>query len=327
MNAMTSVNNQIRNLQPNRPMTDRRIVRIATRPSKLAVGQTKIIIGQLQAANPDISFELVPISTLGDRDHASSLTSFGGTGVFVKELEQALLDGRADAAVHSLKDVPSGQPNGLVLASFPQRENPCDVFISRTGLSITEMPAGFILGTGSPRRVLQLLNLRPDAQQRDIRGNIDTRLAKLEAGEYDAIILARAGLNRLGIVPPGATDLDIAQCIPAIGQGCIAIECRAGDSDVYQIIRSINHAATEACVCAERAFMATVEGGCKFPLAAHAVPTVNGVLLNAIIGDLNSMRFRTKEVHLSLQTSEDDATAFAHAFKQECLAEGINCMI
>ncbi len=308
-------------------MTDTRTLRIATRPSKLAVGQTKIIIGQLQAANPGISFELVTISTLGDRDHASSLTAFGGTGVFVKELEQALLDGRADAAVHSLKDVPSGQPDGLVLASFPQRENPCDVFISRSGHSIADMPAGFILGTGSPRRVLQLRSLRPDAQLRDIRGNIDTRLAKLQAGEYDAIILARAGLNRLGISHAGAADLTVEQCLPAIGQGCIAIECRAGDSATHQIVRSINHAETEACIRAERAFMAAVEGGCKFPLAAHAVPHRGGVRLRAIIGDLSNGLSRTREILLSLHALETEASAFAYAFKQDCLAEGINCQL
>lgn len=307
-------------------MTNNRILRIATRPSKLAVGQTKIIVSQLQAANPDVRFELVTISTLGDRDHASSLTAFGGTGVFVKELEQALLDGRADAAVHSLKDVPSGQPHGLQLASFPERENACDVFISRSGKRIEDMPQGFILGTGSPRRVLQLLKLRPDAQLRDIRGNIDTRLAKLDAGEYDAIILARAGLNRLGLAPAGATDLDMRQCIPAIGQGCIAIECRADDPETRQIMRSINHSETEACIRAERIFMATVEGGCKFPLAAHAVPSLGGILLRAIIGDLSNGLSRTREVQLSLAGLNNEAAVFANKFKTECLSEGINCL-
>lgn len=308
-------------------MTNDHIYKIATRPSKLAVGQTNIIVNQLREANPGVVFEIVPISTLGDRDHTSSLVAFGGTGVFVKELEQAMLEGRADAAVHSLKDVPSGQPEGLSLVSFPLRENSCDVFISRSGMSIYDMPQGFVLGTGSPRRALQLHNIRPDAQLKDIRGNIDTRLAKLRDGEYDAIILARAGLNRLGITPEHATDINVEECIPAIGQGCIGIECRSADTHLIEMLKRINHTDTESCIRAERAFMAAVEGGCKFPLAAHATIERNGIRLHAIIGDLTNGRSQIKELMIDSGDIETQATVFAKEFRAECLSNGINCTL
>jgi len=306
-------------------MQSKMTIRVATRPSKLAVTQTRQTVALLQSANPDIAFEIVEFSTHGDRNHTSSLTSFGGTGVFVKELEQALLDKHADIAVHSLKDVPTGQPDGLLLASFPKREDHHDVFISRNGNTLEQMPPNFVLGTGSPRRVVQLKKIRPDAICKEIRGNIDTRLQKLYGGEYDAIVLAQAGLNRLATVPKSKELLRVEQCVPAPGQGCIAIECRGGDEAIIERIRKINDAETEQCILAERAFMGTVEGGCKFPLAAYAEKQNEQILLHAIIGDVRSEQFMKETADLSPYHIVIQAQLFATQFKQTCLQAGIDC--
>lgn len=303
----------------------KKIIRVATRPSKLAVTQTKQTVALLQSANPDCIFEIIEFSTQGDRNHKSSLTSFGGTGVFVKELEQALLDNKADIAIHSLKDVPSGQPEGLLLASFPERENPYDLFISKTGETIEHMPPNFVVGTGSPRRIVQLKKLRPDIICIEIRGNIDTRLQKLQDGQYDAIILAQAGVTRLGSELPNKEILNLEHCIPAPGQGCLAIECRSDDTDLINRIRKINHSQTEQCISAERAFMGTVEGGCKFPLAAYAQQVDGTIMLHAIIGDVRSEKFMRETVVISQDSIIEQTQQFASQFKQTCLQAGIDC--
>lgn len=258
---------------------------VATRPSLLAYTQTEQTVNLLRAANPDCEFEIVKFSTTGDKVTDKPLTQFGGTGVFVKELENAILDGRADFAIHSLKDVPSIQPDELVLAAFPKRENPCDVLLIRDGKKMEDLADNCIIGTGSPRRIVQIAGLKPQAQFTELRGNIDTRINKLETGQYDAIVLAAAGLNRLGKSVDANTILSTEVCLPAIGQGAIAIECKKNVAETIEMLRSINHTETEIAIKAERSFMLTVGGGCKFPLAAYATISGNSIHLEAMTGD------------------------------------------
>ncbi|MDE5416581.1 hydroxymethylbilane synthase [Labilibaculum sp. DW002] len=305
-------------------MTSKKKIVVATRPSLLAYTQTMQTVELLQKANPDIEFEVKKFSTQGDRVLNRSLTEFGTTGLFVKELEHALLEGEADIAVHSLKDVPSFHPAGLKLVAYPEREDVRDIFLTKDGKTLEEMPAGFILGTGSPRRRVQLANVRDDIEFKEIRGNIDTRIQKLHDGEYDAIILAAAGLNRLGKEFNESAFIDVDQCIPAIGQGAIAIECRSDDAETISILEKVNHKATELAVLAERAFMAEIEGGCKFPLAAHAV--VDGKHLNmiAIVGDLKTNQYITEGIEVSVDESVAKSKELASKMKEICKEKGIN---
>jgi len=299
-------------------------IRVASRPSKLAVTQTKQVIEILQKENPSVNFELQTFKTEGDKDYISKLTDFGGVGVFVKELESALLEGKADIAVHSLKDVPSVQPEGLCLASFPRRENPNDVLLTRDNWPLLEMPDGFVVGTGSPRRVVQLKALRKDAVFSEIRGNIETRLKKLHDGEYDAIVLAAAGLNRLGIEFDEFLALDIDHFIPAVGQGALAIECRSDDVLSKKIAMSVNHQKTEISVKAEREFMRVIEGGCKLPMAAYAYYFNRDLFFNAMVGDVETGRYLKRTLVMDPESSFKDAADLARSMKEECREIGIN---
>lgn len=297
---------------------------VATRPSLLAYTQTMQTVELLQKANPGIEFEVKKFSTQGDRVLNRSLTEFGTTGLFVKELEHALLEGEADIAVHSLKDVPSFHPEGLKLVAYPEREDSRDVFLTRDGVSIDDMPKGFVLGTGSPRRKVQLADVRPDTNFKEIRGNIDTRIQKLHDGEYDAIILAAAGMNRLGKSFDEEMLIDVDLCIPAIGQGAIAIETRDNDPECIAIVEKVNHKATELAVLAERAFMAEIEGGCKFPLAAHAVVDGKNLYMIAIVGDLKSGDFIVETIEVPVEESVAKSNELAQKMKAICLEKGIN---
>ncbi|RZT96056.1 hydroxymethylbilane synthase [Ancylomarina subtilis] len=305
-------------------MSPKKKLIVATRPSLLAYTQTMQTVELLQKANPDIEFEVKKFSTQGDRVLNRSLTEFGTTGLFVKELEHALLEGEADIAVHSLKDVPSFHPKGLKLVAYPEREDSRDAFLTRDGQLIEDMPEGFVLGTGSPRRRVQLAHIRPDIVFKDIRGNIDTRKQKLMDGEYDAIILAAAGMNRMGKSASEDCLMDVDMCIPAIGQGAIAIETRSDDAETIARVARVNHKPTELAVLAERAFMAEIEGGCKFPLAAHAV--VDGNLLNmiAIVGDLQSGDFIVESIEVPVEDSVAKSTDLAQKMKAICAEKGIN---
>lgn len=258
---------------------------VATRPSFLAYTQTQQTVELLKAKNPDCEFEIVKISTHGDTITDKPLTAFGGTGVFVKELEHAILDGRAHFAIHSLKDVPSIQPNNLVLASFPTREDPRDVLLIKNRISIDNLNDNCIIGTGSPRRIVQIAELKPTAIFADLRGNIDTRLQKLDDGQYDAIVLAAAGLKRLGKQIDANAFLSLDACIPAIGQGVIALECRKDDEETIALLRTINDKETEIAALAERSYMKTIGGGCKFPLGAYATIENNSVQLTVMLGN------------------------------------------
>jgi hydroxymethylbilane synthase len=258
---------------------------VATRPSLLAYTQTQQTVELLKAKNPDCEFEIVKISTHGDAVTNKPLTAFGGTGVFVKELENAILEGKADFAIHSLKDVPTIQPDKLMLAAFPTREDPRDVLLIRNGLSINQLNDHCVIGTGSPRRMVQIAELKPTATFVDLRGNIDTRLRKLDEGQYDAIVLAAAGLNRLGKQIDEKAFLPVDLCIPAIGQGTIAVECRKDDEETIALLRTINNKDTETATVAERSFMKTIGGGCKFPLGAYATIENETVQLSVMLGN------------------------------------------
>jgi hydroxymethylbilane synthase len=277
--------------------------RVASRPSLLAYTQTEQTVNLLKAKNPDCEFEIVTFTTHGDRVTDKPLTAFGGTGLFVKELENAILEGKADFAVHSLKDVPGIQPDGLVLASFPVREDPRDVLLAVNNELLSELPENCVIGTGSPRRILQLMQQKPNARFADLRGNIDTRIAKLQMGQYNAIVLAAAGLKRIGRTIPENAYLPVNISIPAIGQGTIAIECKKNDGATIKMLRTINHPDTETATMAERAFMIKIGGGCKFPLAAFAQLKLGMVDLQVLIGDHKT----GKAIRLNGQAFVNDA--------------------
>ncbi|WP_224993597.1 hydroxymethylbilane synthase [Acinetobacter pittii] len=247
-----------------------KILKIATRQSPLALWQAEHIRARLQELHPDLTVELVKFVTQGDKILDTPLAKIGGKGLFVKELEAALLDGRADLAVHSMKDVPMALPEGLTLAVICEREDPFDAFVSNQFEKFADLPQGAKVGTSSLRRKSQILKQRPDLQIIDLRGNVGTRLAKLDEGQYDAIILASAGLKRLGLSERIRHCLTPDICLPAVGQGALGLECRAADQDVLALIQPLLHEETDICVRAERAFNAYLEGGCQVPIAGYA---------------------------------------------------------
>jgi hydroxymethylbilane synthase len=244
------------------------VLRLGTRRSALATTQS-MIVADLIRSRLGRDVELVEITTEGDTS-AAPLAQLGGTGVFVSALRDALLDGRVDLAVHSLKDLPTAPGDGIALAAVPDREDPRDVVVARDGLTLGELPAGSTIGTGSPRRVAQLQALGLGLEVLDIRGNVDTRIGKVRSGEYDAVVLARAGLARLGRLDEATEVLDPLQLLPAPGQGALAVECRADDTDLVAALAALEDPRSRAAVDAERAVLATLEGGCSAPIGALA---------------------------------------------------------
>ncbi|MFM6904472.1 MAG: hydroxymethylbilane synthase [Acinetobacter tjernbergiae] len=245
-------------------------LKIATRQSPLALWQAEHIRARLNVLYPDLTVELVKFVTQGDKILDTPLAKIGGKGLFVKELEAALLDGRADLAVHSMKDVPMHLPEGLTLAVICEREDPLDAFVSNHYLHFDELPLGAKVGTSSLRRKCQILQLRPDLEIVDLRGNVGTRLSKLDDGLYDAIILASAGLKRLGLADRIRHCLAPIMSLPAVGQGALGLECRSDDAELLKLITPLQHEETSICVRAERAFNAYLEGGCQVPIAGYA---------------------------------------------------------
>ncbi len=245
-------------------------LKIATRQSPLALWQAEHIRARLEAMHADLTVELVTFVTQGDKILDTPLAKIGGKGLFVKELEAALMDGRADLAVHSMKDVPMALPEGLSLAVICEREDPLDAFVSNHYASFADLPQGAKVGTSSLRRKCQILKARPDLEIIDLRGNVGTRLSKLDDGQYDAIILASAGLKRLGLAERIRHTIQPAVSLPAVGQGALGLECRSQDQAVLDLILPLMHAETNVCVRAERAFNAYLEGGCQVPIAGYA---------------------------------------------------------
>jgi hydroxymethylbilane synthase len=246
-----------------------KILKIGTRGSKLALWQANWVKSALNTQHPSLSVELVIITTKGDKILDVPLAKVGGKGLFVKEIEEALLDGRIDLAVHSMKDMPSEIPKGLCIGAIPERENPQDVLISKKGLPLSQLEPGARIGTSSLRRSAQLLHVRPDLRVFPLRGNIDTRLKKLETENLDAIVLAAAGVKRLGLENRITEFFNENIILPAIGQGALCIEIRQNDPEVEPIVAKLDHLQTRTIVMGERAFLKRLEGGCQVPIAAH----------------------------------------------------------
>ncbi len=278
----------------------RKIV-IVSRGSKLALIQTESVVAKIRKANPSLEVNISQIVTKGDRNRQTRFDQMDGVGVFVKELEEALLDGRIDLAVHSLKDMPTEIPQGLHLAAVTERLDPRDVLVSRAG-RLDELPAGSRIGTGSFRRRVQLTTYRPDLEVCHIRGNVNTRLDKVSRGEFDGVILAAAALIRLGWQDKISEYLPLEHFLPAVGQGALAIETRLDDTEVAELISSTNHLPSWQSVTAERAFLSAMGGGCRTPIAA--LGTVNGdtLKLEGMVADIEGKKV--------LYASEDgDATS------------------
>ena len=270
--------------------TAKRALRIATRKSQLALWQAEHVAALIRRAHPGISVELLPMSTKGDRIQDRSLAAIGGKGLFIKELEAALEDGRADMAVHSMKDVPGDLPTGLMIAAVLPRADARDALITRGPPRLEDLPQGARLGTSSLRRQAQLLAARPDLRIEALRGNVDTRLRRLDNGELDAIVLACAGLVRLGLESRIAARLDPRISLPAVGQGVIGIECRTDDSGSREALRALNDAATRIAVDAERAFAHRLGGSCQSPIAAHAQVERERVSLVGLVAEPDGSR-------------------------------------
>lgn len=271
------------------------VLRIGTRGSRLALAQSNQVRARLEAAHPGLRVELVVIRTSGDRIQHVPLHQVGGKGLFVKELEAALLDGSIDAAIHSLKDVPGELAPGLEIAAVPEREAAHDVVVTRGPGGLTALADGARVGTSSPRRAALLRALTPRLAVADLRGNVDTRLAKLARGEVDALLLAAAGLARLGITPPHAAPCDATAFVPAVGQGALALESRPGATAA--LLRAIEHRPSRLAIDAERAFLCTVGGTCTTPLAAHAVLAGEALTLRAVIAHPDGSRVVRGERH------------------------------
>ena len=262
-------------------------MRIATRQSKLALWQADHVAERLRAAHPGLEVVLVPMTTQGDRVLDRALAQVGGKGLFVKELEVALAENRADIAVHSMKDVPGELPDGMMLCAFLDRADPRDAFLSQRYPSFGALPKGARVGTSSPRRQCQLKALRPDIETLLLRGNVETRLRKLSEGEFDAIVLASAGLNRLGLASHITELLDTERSIPAVGQGIVGIECRTADARSRELTTALNDRTAELCITAERAFARRLEGSCQSPIAGFAELSGSLLTLRGMVGSMS----------------------------------------
>lgn len=270
-------------------MTDAPI-RIGSRGSPLALKQTALVVERLRRLVPARPVEVVPVRTTGDRLAQVALGDLGGKGLFVKELEEALLEGRIDLAVHSLKDVPAELPAGLFLAAFPPRDDPRDVLVTRTGGGIADLPPGARVGTSSLRRRVLLLATRADLRIEPLRGNVDSRLARLRSGGCDAVVLAAAGLQRLGLAPAHACPLPPEEFVPAVGQGILALEARVGAGTLAELLGALDDPGTRAQAEAERAFLGALGAGCHTPVAAHARLADGELRLTGLVASLDGRR-------------------------------------
>ncbi|AUV17284.1 porphobilinogen deaminase [Aeromonas sp. HZM] len=300
-----------------------RTLRIATRKSPLALWQANFVKDRLEALHPDLQVELVPMSTQGDKILDTPLAKVGGKGLFVKELETAMLEGRADIAVHSMKDVPVEFPDGLGLHTICEREDPRDAFVSNHFNQIDELPQGAVVGTSSLRRQCQLRAARPDLVIRDLRGNVNTRLAKLDAGEYDAIILAAAGLKRLEMAHRIAAFIEPEQSLPANGQGAVGIECRLDDHELHALLAPLEHPETRIRVLTERAMNRALQGGCQVPIGAYALVQGEEVWLRGLVGSPDGARVIRDEIRGPLAEGE----ALGHTLAQRLLAAGADVIL
>ncbi|WP_343352003.1 hydroxymethylbilane synthase [Pseudomonas sediminis] len=300
-----------------------REIRIATRKSALALWQAEYVKARLEQAHPGLKVSLVPMVSRGDKLLDAPLAKIGGKGLFVKELETALLENEADIAVHSMKDVPMDFPEGLGLYCICEREDPRDAFVSNTYSSLDALPEGSVVGTSSLRRQAQLLARRPDLKIQFLRGNVNTRLAKLDAGEYDAIILAAAGLIRLGFEDRIRSSISTEDSLPAGGQGAVGIECRSADSDVHALLAPLHHRETALRVTAERALNKHLNGGCQVPIACYALLDNDQLWLRGLVGQPDGgLLLRAEE-----RAASGDAEALGVRVAEALLAQGADVIL
>ncbi|EGW23576.1 hydroxymethylbilane synthase [Methylobacter tundripaludum] len=295
-----------------------KIIRIATRRSPLALWQAEHVAERLERTFPGCRTELVKMTTQGDKILDAPLAKIGGKGLFVKELEQGMLEGLADIAVHSMKDVPVEFPEGLHLAAILIREDPTDAFVSNHYATLHDLPANARIGTSSLRRQCQIKELYPEAEILSLRGNVNTRLSKLDSGEYDAIILASAGLKRLGMAERITQCLDTSVSLPAIGQGAIGIECRIDDPEINEMLSALHDSETGLCVAAERAMNARLSGGCQVPIAGFATMQGEQLFMRGLVGSPDgSVIYRAERTD-----SVDSAEAIGKMIAEDLLAQG-----
>jgi hydroxymethylbilane synthase len=294
------------------------LIRIATRKSPLALWQAEHVKRRLQENYPGLGVELVTMSTQGDKILDTPLAKIGGKGLFVKELEQGMLEGRADIAAHSIKDVPMDFPAGLFLATILQREEPCDAFVSNLYSNLAELPQQAVVGTSSLRRRCQLLSHRPDLVIKDLRGNVNSRLAKLDNGDYDAIVLACAGLVRLEMEDRIRQRIDASIMLPAVGQGAIGLEAREGDDEILAMITSLHHDDTSDRIVAERALNHRLQGGCQVPIASYATLDGDSLHLRALVGEPDGSQI----VRGERSGHRSEATSIGQQLADELLARG-----
>lgn len=292
------------------------VLRLGTRTTPLAWWQAEYVAARLNAAWPDLRVDLVPFVTEGDRRLAQPLPEIGGKGVFTAELEAALYEGRIDLAVHSLKDLPVVQPEGLTLGAVTEREDVRDAWVCASGQPILDAPHGLIVGTSSQRRAAQLLALRPDFEVRSIRGSVETRLRKVRDGLYGATLLALAGLRRLSLDAEVTTALAPEVMLPAPGQAALAVQCRAGDADVLPLVSALDHAATRAATTAERAFLLALGGGCSAPIAGYATVERGTVHLRGAVLTPDGRR------RIDAEATGSDAQAVGEAAAAQAMATG-----
>ena len=269
---------------------------IGTRGSQLALWQANFIKSEIESLFPDLNVELKIIKTTGDRITDRPLAMVGGKGLFVKEIENALLNNGIDVAVHSMKDMPGELPKGLIIGAIPKRENPFDVLISKNNSLLADYKMGAIIGTSSLRRASQVKHIRPDVIIESIRGNLDTRIKKLKAGDYDAIVLAAAGLRRLGQSSEITEYLDETIMLPAVGQGALCVETRKNDFDLAKIMEKLDHHDTRICVTGERAFLKQIEGSCHIPVACFGKIKGNEVMLTAVVASVDGKELIKEQI-------------------------------
>ncbi len=306
------------------------VIKIATRRSPLALWQAEFVKSELMRHHPELRVELVPMVTKGDKILDTPLAKIGGKGLFVKELELALLEERADIAVHSMKDVPADFPDGLGLSVICERENPTDAFVSNVYSTLDEMPQGAIVGTSSLRRQCQLKALRPDLEIKSLRGNVGTRLQKLDDDEYDAIILATAGLLRLDLKYRIRSEISTTTLLPAAGQGAVGIECRLNDNATLELLAPLNHSVTASRVTAERALSHHLEGGCQVPIGAFAElhPTKdNWLTLKGLVGEVDGSRLLQFEHEAPITEALQLGIQVAEALKEKGAAKIIQALL
>jgi len=300
-----------------------REIRIATRKSALALWQAEYVKSALEQAHPGLRVSLVPMVSRGDKLLDAPLAKIGGKGLFVKELETALLENEADIAVHSMKDVPMDFPEGLGLFCICEREDPRDAFVSNRFDSLDALPAGSIVGTSSLRRQAQLLARRPDLRIHFLRGNVNTRLAKLDAGEYDAIILAAAGLIRLGFEDRIRSSISVDDSLPAGGQGAVGIECRTADAEVHALLAPLHHRDTAVRVNAERALNKRLNGGCQVPIACYAVLEGDQLWLRGLVGQPDGSQLLRAES----RAPADEAEQLGVRVAEDLLGQGAETIL